>query len=266
MVAIVLLPLEKHNAKAISGTFALIKSTSSSSKTIGTTLHYSLRQNNDNYYTKSIVKTDFEMHNFLLFSVIWCLFLAMTIKLATQYTGNPGIEMMQHIHPTKFAIAIAVANRSNVIDSNPDNYKLPATVNMPVSASQKKLEAARRKQEMEAEEKAAAMRLEEEKKKREEDKKKRAAEKKAEEEKKKAEEEKKKQEEDALLEAEMKKVAEEKKKMEEEEKKKMMMTKKKYSDWSYYLGLIAMAAIGILVILDRYRLDAVSNPESNMDT
>ena len=56
-----------------------------------------------------------------------------------------------------------------------------------------------------------------------------------------------------------------KKKMEEEEKKKKM-TKKKYSDWSYYLGLIAMAAIGILAILDRYRLDAVSNPESNMDT
>ena len=163
MVAIVLLPLEKHNAKAISGTFALIKSTSSSSKTIGITLHYSLRQNNDNYYTKSIVKTDFEMHNFLLFSVIWCLFLAMTIKLATQHTGNPGIEMMQHIHPTKFAIAIAVANRSNVIDSNPDNYKHPATVIMPVSASQKKLEAARRKKEMEAEEKAAAMRLEEDK-------------------------------------------------------------------------------------------------------
>ena len=150
------------------------------------------------------------MHNFLLFSVIWCLFLAMTIKLAMLHTRNPGIEMMQHIHPTKFAIAIAIANRSNVIDSNPDNYKLPATVNMPVSASQKKLEAARRKKEMEAEEKAAAKRLEEEKKKREEDKKKRAAEKKA-------EEEKKKQEEDAFLEAEMKKVEEEKKRLEKEE-------------------------------------------------
>ena len=133
------------------------------------------------------------MYHFLLIRVIWCLFLAMTYKFAREHTRTHGNAKVQHIHPSKFAIAIAVVNISNVIDSNQDNYNQITTVIMPMTKSQKqkKAETERRRKEREEEEKAAAMRLEEEKKKRVEDKKKRAAEKKA-------EEEKKKQEEDAF--------------------------------------------------------------------
>ena len=160
------------------------------------------------------------MYHFLLIRVIWCLFLAMTYKFAREHTRTHGNAKVQHIHPSKFAIAIAVVNISNVIDSNQDNYNQITTVIMPMTKSQKqkKAETERRWKEREEEEKAAAMRLEEEKKKaeekkREEDKKKRAAEKKA-------EEEKKKQEEEAFLDAEMKKVEEEKKRLEKEEEER----------------------------------------------